>query len=173
MEWHFVIMAILGILGAALVAGGIVTNRRSARVSARASGAAAVAAGAVMWAITLFTTPFAVTSGDAPPPTSGIDGQVLAGPQYEVTVRFNSSVTQGDIDEAGALLRTFDDDIEFLIMEMFPPVGRAVMAADTSGFCQAVAAGLEARTYVNDVSCQPWEGGGGAEPDVPVTTNVP
>ena len=92
--------------------------------------------------------------------------------QYEVTVRFNSSVTQDDIDEAAALLRTFDDDVEFLIMEMFPPVGRAV-AAGTSGFCQAVAAELGARSYVNDVSCRPLAGGGGAEPEAPVSTNVP
>ena len=93
--------------------------------------------------------------------------------QYEVTVQFNRSVTQDDIDEAGALLRTFDDDVDFLIMEMFPPVGRAAMAADTSGFCSALVAELEARSYVNDVTCRPWAGGGGAEPDVPVTTNVP
>lgn len=93
--------------------------------------------------------------------------------QYEVTVRFNSSVTQDDIDEAAALLRTFDDDVEFLIMEMFPPVGRAAVAAGTSGFCQAVAAELGARSYVNDVSCRPLAGGGGAEPDAPVSTNVP
>jgi len=93
--------------------------------------------------------------------------------QYGVTVRFNSSVTQDDIDEAAALLRTFDDDVEFLIMEMFPPVGRAAVAAGTSGFCQAVAAELGARSYVNDVSCRPLAGGGGAGPDAPVSTNVP
>ena len=93
--------------------------------------------------------------------------------QYEVTVRFNSSVTQDDIDEAAALLRTFDDDVEFLIMEMFPPVGRAAVTAGTSGFCQAVAAELGARSYVNDVSCRPLVGGGGAERDAPVSTNVP
>jgi hypothetical protein len=161
-------MAILGILGAALVAGGIVTNRRSTKVSARASGAAAVAAGVVMWAIILLTTPFTTTSGDAPPPTSDFEGL-----KFEVTVRFNTSVTQDDIDEAGVLLRTFDDDVEFLIMEMFPPVGRAVVAVDTPGFCQAVAADLEARSYVNDVSCRSWAGGGEGEPDAPVSTYAP
>lgn len=103
--------------------------------------------------------------------TRASDGGVAA--RYEVTVQFNRSVTQDDIDEAGALLRAYDNDVEFLIMEMFPPAGRAVMAADTSGFCEAVAAELEARSYVNEVSCRPWAGGGGAEPDVPVTTNVP
>ena len=53
----FVIIAILGILGAALIAGGIVLYRRSARTSLRAFGAAAIAAGAVMWLVILLITP--------------------------------------------------------------------------------------------------------------------
>ncbi len=93
--------------------------------------------------------------------------------EFEVTVRFNTSVTQDDIDEAGILLRTFADDLVFVNMDIFPPVGRAVVATDTPGFCQAVAAELEAKSYVNDVTCRSWAGGDGGEPDVPVSTFAP
>ncbi len=44
----FVILAIIGIPGAAGIAGGIVLYRRGARASVRAFGAASVAAGTVM-----------------------------------------------------------------------------------------------------------------------------
>ena len=54
---EFIIILILGILGAALIAGGIVTYRGSTRTSVRALGAAAIAAGVVMWAFILFITP--------------------------------------------------------------------------------------------------------------------
>jgi len=76
-------------------------------------------------------------------------------PQYEVTVQFNTSVTQDDIDEAAALLRAYDEDLEFLIMEIWPPIGRALLATNVPDFCQTVEAELEAKSYVDDVSCGP------------------
>ncbi len=91
--------------------------------------------------------------------------------RYEVTVQFNDSVTQQDIDEAGALLGTYDDDLEFLIMEIFPPIGRAVLATDATGFCQTVETELEAKSYVDDVSCGPHVETDQAEPDEPVSTD--
>jgi len=93
------------------------------------------------------------------------------GDQYEVTVRFNSSVTQDDIEEADALLRTYDDDLEFVIMEIFPPIGRAVLATDAPDFCQTVEAKLQAKSYVNSVSCQPWQEPDQADPDATVSTD--
>ncbi len=62
MELQFVTMAILGILGAALVVGGIVAFRGSARTGVRASAAAAISAGIVMWVIILLTTQVSSTS---------------------------------------------------------------------------------------------------------------
>jgi hypothetical protein len=91
--------------------------------------------------------------------------------RYEVTVQFNTTVTQADLDEAGALLRTFDDDLDFLIMEIFPPIGRAVLATDAPDLCQTVEAKLEAKSYVNSVSCRPWQEPDQAEPDAPVSTD--
>jgi len=61
---------------------------------------------------------------ESPTPTAG------EAARYEVTVRFNTSVTQDDIDETGALLRAYDDDLEFVIMESWPPIGRALLATN-------------------------------------------
>lgn len=60
---EFRIIATLGILGAALIAGGIVTLRGSTRVGFRALGAGLIAAGAVMWIIILMTVPVSFTTG--------------------------------------------------------------------------------------------------------------
>ena len=60
---EFRIIAILGILGAALIAGGIVTLRGSTRLAFRALGAALIAAGAVMWILIIMTIPVSVTTG--------------------------------------------------------------------------------------------------------------
>jgi hypothetical protein len=76
-------------------------------------------------------------------------------PRYEVTVRFNTSVTQDDIDEASALLRAYDDDLEFVIMESWPPIGRALLATNVADFCQTVEAELRVKSYVDDASCGP------------------
>ena len=65
----FIIIMLLGILGAALVAGGIVAYRGSKGVTGRAFGAAAVAAGVVMWAIILVIVPTSSTGGGSPDPT--------------------------------------------------------------------------------------------------------
>jgi hypothetical protein len=75
--------------------------------------------------------------------------------RYEVTVEFNSSVTQDSIDEVAALLHTFDDDLEFLILERFPPQGRATLATDTADFCPTIEAELTAKSYVDSASCRP------------------
>ncbi len=91
--------------------------------------------------------------------------------RYEVTVQFNGSVTQQDIDETGALLRSYDEDIEFLVMEIFPPIGRTVVTTEAADFCPAVKAALEAKSYVGSVSCRLWQEPDQAEPDAPVSTD--
>jgi hypothetical protein len=75
--------------------------------------------------------------------------------QYEVMVKFNTSVTQGDIDDVTVLLRTHDDDLDFVIMESFPPIGHAVLTIDATDFCPTVEAELETRSYIEDISCGP------------------
>ncbi len=97
------------------------------------------------------------------------DGDATA--RYEVTVQFSRSATQQDIGEAGALLRSFDEDVEFLVMEIFPPIGRAVMTTAEPDFCRTVQAELEAESYVDSASCRPWQEPDQAEPDAPVSTD--
>ena len=78
---------------------------------------------------------------------------------YDVTVRFNTSVTQEDIDELAALLRTHDDELEeFVIMESWPPIGRALLK-DGLNLCPTLQDELEGKSYVDDVSCEPMLGG--------------
>ena len=103
--------------------------------------------------------------------SSGCGSGGDAANQYEVTVRFNSSVTQDDIDEAGSLLHTYDDDLEFLVMEIFPPIGRAVVTTEAADFCHTVETELGAKSYVDDVSCGPHVETDQADPDAPVSTD--
>lgn len=54
---EFLIIIILGVLGAACITGGIVGYRKSESARAKAISAAAIAAGVVMWAAILLITP--------------------------------------------------------------------------------------------------------------------
>ena len=117
---------------------------------------------------------FAMTGDGTPTPQPDPQGPVdepsdEGGDQYEVTVRFNTSITQDGISEVDALLRTFDDDLQFLVMESFPPIGRAVLGTDAPSFCESVGAELEAKSYVDGVSCQPWEERNVPDPEAPVS----
>ena len=89
--------------------------------------------------------------------------------RYELTVSFNTSVTQEDLEEAEALLRAYDDGLEFLIQESFPPTGRATLRTNAADFCPTVEMELEAKTYIDEVMCEereaPTQSG---EPDQPV-----
>jgi len=76
MDWSIVIQVSLGILGAALIVGGIVAYRGSPRTGVRAFAAGAVAAGVVMCAFVLLTVPISSTSGDwSPEPTVHYEGR--------------------------------------------------------------------------------------------------
>lgn len=73
---------------------------------------------------------------------------------YDVSISFNSSYTQQDIDETDALLRAYDDGLEYVVQESFPPTGVATLETDEPDFCQTVKADLEAKTYVEAVLCE-------------------
>ena len=57
MNWHFIITLLLAIVGASLIAGGIIAYRKSESTRVKALSGAAVAAGLVMWAAVVVTTP--------------------------------------------------------------------------------------------------------------------
>ena len=74
MDWGTVIVMILAILGAALIVGGVVAYRGSPKTGVRTFAAASIAAGIVMWAIVLLTTPVFVTrEGGTSEPAVHID----------------------------------------------------------------------------------------------------
>ena len=92
--------------------------------------------------------------------------------RYEVTVNFDTSVTQADLEEAGDILRAYDEDVDFVIRELFPPIGRATLETDASDFCAAIEGELEAKPYVREVSCGEWEEPDASEsPDAPVQSD--
>ena len=63
------IWIILIVLGAALIAGGIVAYRGSRRTGVRAFSAAGIAAGIVMWAIVVMIIPVSSSDNKSPSPT--------------------------------------------------------------------------------------------------------
>ena len=75
------------------------------------------------------------------------------GTEYEVIVRFNSTVTQADMDDVAEYLRSYDDGLDFLIQESFPPTGVARLRTDEADFCATVETELEARSYIDGVDC--------------------
>ena len=105
-------------------------------------------------------------------PPGPVDEPAGEGDYYQVTIQFNESVTEEDHDEVDALLRDYDGDFEFVLMEIFPPIGSATLSSDVPEFCQTVVAQLEAKSYVADASCEPWQPVDLDDPDAPVT-NLP
>ena len=59
----FIIIAILGILGAGLIGGGIVLYRGSMSNGIKAAGAACIAAGVIMLALIIWVTPVCEVTG--------------------------------------------------------------------------------------------------------------
>ena len=77
------------------------------------------------------------------------------GDEYSVSIQFNDSVQQEDIAEVEDLLRGYDQDLDFVVLERFPPEGSATLVRDVPTFCPTVQAELEGRPYVESVSCRP------------------
>ena len=73
--------------------------------------------------------------------------------EYEVVVSFNTEATQDDLDGTGAVLASYDEDVEYLIQESFPPTGRAFLETDVPDFCVTIEVEL-ARSYVDGVTCE-------------------
>jgi hypothetical protein len=73
--------------------------------------------------------------------------------EYRVIVHFNTTVTQADMDDVTEYLQTFDEDVDFLIQESFPPTGVATLMSDAGDFCATVEVELESRSYIDGVDC--------------------
>lgn len=97
----------------------------------------------------------------------GADGSDAdTGDRYGVTINFNETVTNADITEVRDLLRAYDADVDLMILERFPPQGSAIVETADAGFCTAIVAELEAKSYVSSANCEPWTpaGDGGNQP---------
>ena len=93
-----------------------------------------------------------------------------AGDRYGVTIDFNETVTNADITEVRDLLRAYDADVDLMVLERFPPQGSAIVETADAGFCTAIVAELEAKSYVSSASCAPWTPAGD-HGDEPVSTS--
>jgi hypothetical protein len=89
--------------------------------------------------------------------------------QYEVTINFNTSVTPDDLAGIEPLLRAYGDDLEYAVMESWPPIGRALLMTGAPDFCRTVEAELESESYIDKVTCEPWADISDVEPDAPVS----
>lgn len=90
---------------------------------------------------------------------------------YEVTIRFNTQVTQDDLNETAAVLGAYDEEMEFLVMESFPPIGRAFLSTGEVDFCSKVQAEIGAKSYVDGVDCGEREDSPPSDdPDEPVSS---
>ena len=110
----------------------------------------------------------------------GLIGMVLVGlvvlscgsdraTKYRVTVSFNETVTQADMDSVAEYLRGYDDGLNFLVQESFPPTGVATLKTDADDFCPTVVAELESRSYVTSVDCREAGDTPIDSPDAPVS----
>ena len=60
---EFIVIAILGIFGAGMIAGGTFLYRNSSNTNPRALGVASIAAGVVMWGLILMVMPVSMVAG--------------------------------------------------------------------------------------------------------------
>jgi hypothetical protein len=106
--------------------------------------------------------------GEVLPPVEG-DRPATGFAAYEMTIVFNATVTQDHLDEAEAILRGSFDELEFVIMESFPPIGRAFLGVTGPDDCLVVADLLEAQSYVDSATCEVSDtGSNDGDEDVPV-----
>ncbi|HXF51592.1 MAG TPA: hypothetical protein VNM43_07920 [Dehalococcoidia bacterium] len=75
-------------------------------------------------------------------------------PSYDVTVAFNDRYTEAALQETDAILRSYDDDIDVLVQESFPPVARTVIQSSMENLCEDLRSQLERKPYIEQVDCE-------------------
>ena len=68
MDWGWIIIIGLAIVGAALIAGGVVAYRGTTNGASKVLGAMGIAAGVVIWVIVAMVIPVSTTSAAPPAP---------------------------------------------------------------------------------------------------------
>jgi len=74
---------------------------------------------------------------------------------FDVAIDFNEAVTQAGMDAAQEVLASFDPGVQLLILESFPPMGRASVRTAEPAFCEMVQAKLSDLVGVRSVTCEP------------------
>lgn len=87
---------------------------------------------------------------------------------YQVSVQFNASVTQADLDLAADLLSRYGADL--LILERFPPAGSALVKSEAPDFCATVTAALQSPA-VERIECSIAQEPAPVDPDAPVSSD--
>jgi hypothetical protein len=88
-----------------------------------------------------------------------------AGVTYDVTVPFDESVTDEDTKLVMEIVMAFDPDADVLLLESFPPTGRATFTTAASDACAAIESKLEGIPAVGDVTCAVAPADAGIDPD--------
>ncbi len=81
-------------------------------------------------------------------------------PSYRLTVAFDSSVTQADMDQMQRFVHDYDPSAEMLLTESFPPTGHVIVKTNTLDFCGKIETLAEAVPSVASVTCEQSDGGG-------------
>jgi len=89
---------------------------------------------------------------------------------FDVAIDFNESVTQADMDLAAELVAAFDPEADFLLLETFPPIGRAMLRSNVAGFCGSVQAKFDSIPGVEGVTCRLATAPVPGSPDAPVSS---
>lgn len=89
---------------------------------------------------------------------------------YAVAIDFTVAYTQEDLDIAEKLLQGFDPDVQFLLLETFPPMGRATLATSDGAFCELLQAKLLGRAGIGRIGCEPAQPPVPGAPDDPVSS---
>ena len=89
---------------------------------------------------------------------------------FDVAIDFNEAVTQADMDLAQEVLASFDPTVQLLILESFPPMGRATVTTADPAFCEGVQAKLSDNPGVASVTCEPAAPVVDPMPDEPVSS---
>ena len=98
LDMGFVFVALLGILGAALIGGGIVAYRGSTAVIARAFSAASVVSGLAMWFVIASVTITSTSSGTAPEPV--VSTSIMSSEALTISEQtFLHLLTAGDVEQ--------------------------------------------------------------------------
>jgi hypothetical protein len=72
---------------------------------------------------------------------------------YDITVPFDTTVTDDATKLANEVVLSFDPGASFLLQESFPPTGRATITSADPNVCSEIKAKLEGVHSVGDVTC--------------------